>query len=455
MRDAVVGFSRALARKLASNSLTSWSKERIEVGGSRLYHPRAIPHKVVGRAQHIMECDVPYKAICALNVTTCSIGSEPPSYASSIGSRKCCKMGLSWISDLLGWTRITRSQVKVEIVGGGILALVRLGIAARFSARRPVSGCPRRAKPSEGARVFTIVNECETTIWPGIIPGDSFNGGGFALKRGQSVVIKAPVGWSGRIWGRTGCNFDGNGNGSCETGSCGSSLKCTGSGETPATLAEFTLAALDFYDVSLVDGFNLPVVVTPVNAQGGNCSTAGCDDDLRRTCPSELAVRANRKTVACRSACDVFNTDQYCCKGVYGNSATCQPTYYSKTFKAACPAAYSYAYDDPSSILTCNQGDYIITFCSHSYAFTPDRRAAREFGSDLYSGVFLLQFRVISSLGKAAEYESENVLLNHAVGRVLWTLLILWETHRRAHRRRPVMGDDDLIPLGLHVPFLS
>ncbi|RRT50282.1 hypothetical protein B296_00027527 [Ensete ventricosum] len=222
-----------------------------------------------------------------------------------------------------------------------------------------------RAKPSEGARVFTIVNECETTIWPGIIPGDSFNGGGFALKRGQSVVFKAPVGWSGRIWGRTGCNFDGNGNGSCETGSCGSSLKCTGSGETPATLAEFTLAALDFYDVSLVDGFNLPVVVTPVNAQGGNCSTAGCDDDLRRTCPSELAVRANRKTVACRSACDVFNTDQYCCKGVYGNSATCQPTYYSKTFKAACPAAYSYAYDDPSSILTCNQGDYIITFCSH------------------------------------------------------------------------------------------
>ncbi|WOK94621.1 pathogenesis-related protein 5-like [Canna indica] len=220
------------------------------------------------------------------------------------------------------------------------------------------------ANSSEGARVFTIVNECKTTIWPGITPGENFNGGGFALKPGQSVVITAPVGWSGRIWGRTGCNFDRNGNGSCETGSCGSALKCGASGETPVTLAEFTLASLDFFDVSLVDGFNLPVVVTPVNGQGGNCSSAGCDGDLRKDCPSELAVRVGGNTVACRSACDVFNTDEYCCRGVHGNPMTCQPTYYSKKFKAACPAAYSYAYDDPTSIFTCAGADYIVTFCS-------------------------------------------------------------------------------------------
>ncbi|URE25996.1 hypothetical protein MUK42_16227 [Musa troglodytarum] len=180
------------------------------------------------------------------------------------------------------------------------------------------------AKPSEGAGVFTIVNECKTTIWPGIIPGDSFNGGGFALKQGQSVVFKAPVGWSGRIWGRTGCNFDRNGNGSCQTGRCGSSLKCSGSGETPATLAEFTLTALNFYDVSLVDGFNLPVVVTPVNAQGGNCSSAGCDGDLRRTCPSELAVRVDRETVACRSAknrvCS-YHDNRLTCSGTEGGAS--------------------------------------------------------------------------------------------------------------------------------------
>ncbi|XP_011012813.1 PREDICTED: thaumatin-like protein [Populus euphratica] len=218
-------------------------------------------------------------------------------------------------------------------------------------------------KMMECARIFTIVNYCQETVWPAVTPGDNFNGGGFELKSGQSIVFTAPVGWSGRIWGRTGCKFDKNGSGSCKTGPCGTSLKCKASGETPASLAEFTLTTLDFYDVSLVDGFNLPIAVTPVNGKG-NCSVAGCDADLRDTCPSELAVKSNGKVIACRSACDVFNTDEYCCRGVYGNPVVCQPTYYSKKFKEACPTAYSYAYDDPTSIFTCSGTDYIVSFCS-------------------------------------------------------------------------------------------
>ncbi|GAB4844868.1 hypothetical protein Ancab_038259 [Ancistrocladus abbreviatus] len=219
------------------------------------------------------------------------------------------------------------------------------------------------AKLSESARVFTIINDCKETIWPAVTPGENFGGGGFALKRGQAIVYTAPVGWSGRIWARTGCNFDKNGNGTCLTGACGTALQCKASGTPPATLAEFTLAERDFYDVSLVDGFNLPLAVKPINGVG-NCSVAGCDYDLRKNCPTELAEKANRKTVACRSACDVFNTDEYCCRGVYGNSAVCQATYYSKKFKEACPAAYSYAYDDPTSIFTCSGTDYVLAFCS-------------------------------------------------------------------------------------------
>ncbi|KAL0369236.1 UNVERIFIED_CONTAM: Pathogenesis-related thaumatin-like protein 3.5 [Sesamum calycinum] len=219
-------------------------------------------------------------------------------------------------------------------------------------------------KLSECARVFTIVNYCKETIWPAVTPGENFNGGGFTLKPGQTIVFTAPVGWSGRIWGRTGCNFDRNGNGSCQTGACGTSYKCGASGKPPASLAEFTLAALDFYDVSLVDGYNLPIAVTPINGRG-NCSVAGCDADLRPNCPTELAVKGNGgRNVACRSACDVFNTDEYCCRGVYGNPVTCQPTFYSKRFKQACPAAYSYAYDDPTSIFTCSGTDYVVSFCS-------------------------------------------------------------------------------------------
>ncbi|CAA0840843.1 Pathogenesis-related thaumatin superfamily protein [Striga hermonthica] len=218
-------------------------------------------------------------------------------------------------------------------------------------------------KLSECARVFTIVNYCRETIWPAVTPGEYFGGGGFSLRPGQSMVFTAPVGWSGRIWARTGCNFDRGGNGSCQTASCGSSLKCGASGKPPASLAEFTLANLDFYDVSLVDGFNLPVAVTPINGRG-NCSVAGCDSDLRPNCPKELAVTAGGRTVGCRSACDVFDTDEYCCRGVYGNPVTCRPTYYSRRFKEACPTAYSYAYDDPTSIFTCSGADYVVSFCS-------------------------------------------------------------------------------------------
>jgi len=85
---------------------------------------------------------------------------------------------------------------------------------------------------------------------------------------------------------------------------------------------------------------------------------------LRDTCPSELAVKSKGKVIGCRSACDVFNTDEYCCRGLYGNPRVCQPTFYSKKFKEACPTAYSYAYDDPTSICTCAGTDYVITFCS-------------------------------------------------------------------------------------------
>lgn len=211
--------------------------------------------------------------------------------------------------------------------------------------------------------MFTIINSCKETIWPAITPGENFNGGGFSLKIGQSIVFSAPVGWSGRIWGRTGCSFDKAGNGTCQTGSCGNTLKCSASGKTPATLAEFTLSTVDYYDVSLVDGFNVPMTITPINGHG-NCSIAGCDHDLRSNCPNELAVKVNGKVVGCRSACDVFNTDAYCCRGVYGNPVICQPTFYSKKFKEACPTAYSYAYDDPTSIFTCSGTDYVVTFCS-------------------------------------------------------------------------------------------
>nr|CAD1827666.1 unnamed protein product [Ananas comosus var. bracteatus] len=140
----------------------------------------------------------------------------------------------------------------------------------------------------------------------------------------------------------------------------------------PATLAEITLAqtpqSQDFYDVSLVDGYNIPMSMTPFRGTGGRCASAGCVSDLNEVCPAGLAVRggADNRVVACKSACSAFGAPQYCCTGSYGSPQQCKPTAYSRLFKTACPKAYSYAYDDPTSIQTCGAGaSYIVTFCPH------------------------------------------------------------------------------------------
>ncbi|XP_022762094.1 uncharacterized protein LOC111307987 [Durio zibethinus] len=215
------------------------------------------------------------------------------------------------------------------------------------------------------AKNLTLVNQCKETIWPAIITGGgNFHGEGFKLESSQTAFYNAPDGWSGRIWGRTGCSFDQNGNGTCQTGSCGTSLNCTSPGSLPVSLAQFTLGDnIDFYDVSVVDGFNLPIVIKPGDGKG-NCSTAGCDGDLRQNCSSNLAVQSNGTVVGCRSACDAFNTDEYCCRGAYEDPAACLPTNYTKSFKQVCPAASSYAYDDRVSIITCSASDYMVAFCA-------------------------------------------------------------------------------------------
>lgn len=118
--------------------------------------------------------------------------------------------------------------------------------------------------------------------------------------------------------------------------------------------------------MSLVDGYNIPIAMTPYHGSGTNCLPAGCVSDLNRVCPAGLAVRGGGRVVGCRSACAAYGSPQYCCTGQFGGPQTCKPTAYSKLFKQACPKAYSYAYDDPTSILTCAPGtSYVVTFCPH------------------------------------------------------------------------------------------
>ncbi|GAB4832178.1 hypothetical protein Ancab_006195 [Ancistrocladus abbreviatus] len=203
-----------------------------------------------------------------------------------------------------------------------------------------------------------VINRCPFGIWPATAPNT-----------GHTSLIQAPGNWSGRIWARTGCHFTSNTwQPACQTGDCDGRLSCNGLiGTPPATLVEITLHATEnmpsFYDVSLVDGYNLPISVTTWPAMS-NCWIGGCLKDLKSVCPTELEVRdEDGEVVACKSACLAFQHDNFCCRNDYGSPDKCKPNMYSKLFKDACPPYFSYAFDMPSPLVSCKVKELVITFC--------------------------------------------------------------------------------------------
>ncbi|KAK3429153.1 hypothetical protein EUGRSUZ_E00557 [Eucalyptus grandis] len=168
---------------------------------------------------------------------------------------------------------------------------------------------------------FDVTNNCPYTVWAAAVPG-----GGRQLDQGQTWPLDVAAGTTeARIWARTNCRFDGAGQGSCETGDCGGLLQCQAYGVSPNTLAEFSLNQYmnqDFIDMSLIEGFNVPM---EFSSTSGECN----------------------------------RTDEYCC-----NSGSCGPTDYSRYFKDRCPDAYSYPKDDATSVFTCPGGtNYKVVFC--------------------------------------------------------------------------------------------
>ncbi|GJM95085.1 hypothetical protein PR202_ga11783 [Eleusine coracana subsp. coracana] len=134
-----------------------------------------------------------------------------------------------------------------------------------------------------GAANVLVVNNCPFTVWPGAFPPEL--GGGTQLNPGQTWLVPVPAGTKGaRIWARTGCIFFNN-NGRCVTGDCAGALRCEVSGKPPATLAEFTIGedasnAMDYFDVSVVDGFNVPMDFVPSTGGAIRCRDpgSGCAD---------------------------------------------------------------------------------------------------------------------------------------------------------------------------------
>ncbi|CAM0879734.1 unnamed protein product [Alopecurus aequalis] len=140
------------------------------------------------------------------------------------------------------------------------------------------------------AATFNIKNNCGFTIWPAGIPV----GGGFELGSGQSRSVNVPAGTqAGRFWARTGCNFNGGSTGSCQTGDCAGQLSCSLSGKPPATLAEYTLGgSQDFYDISMIDGFNIAMDFSCSTGEALQGRSASCPPPQCYQHPNDVATHA-------------------------------------------------------------------------------------------------------------------------------------------------------------------
>ena len=268
---------------------------------------------------------------------------------------------------------------------GGTASLVASPAAATARAlaarARPAPPQPA-AGAGPGAHRVTFVNRVRQTVWVAAAqnPAHPLAATGWVLPPGHTLTITVPGHWNGRFWGRTGCVFH-HGTGHCQTGDCAGRFQCTGNGAIPATLAEYDMNAwdgLDFYDVSMVDGSNLPMFINVTHGQAAHrvgprgCVPAGCTRPVN--CPRVLRVHAAGSVVGCLSACARFGTDQYCCRGPWAARAACDPAKwpvdYAAVFKQAEPYAYSYADDDATSTYVCSgRCDYRITF-----GLTPRRR---------------------------------------------------------------------------------
>jgi hypothetical protein len=227
-------------------------------------------------------------------------------------------------------------------------------------------------------RSITVTNSCPTDLWPAVLTtnhtGPYVNG--FYLPAKMSLQLWVSHDWTGRIWARTNCSFNESTNtGPCFTGSCGNVMNCTLSGEPPTTLAEFNLLGwqnLSFWDISLVNGFNLPMAIYP-SPSGPKpiCQWATDPESMKDHCPQELVFYADEpksylQVAGCMSACDQYGDAKYCCTGNKNSPDSCSPSRYSKPFKEMCPDAYTYAYDDKTSTFATATGpdwSYEVVFC--------------------------------------------------------------------------------------------
>jgi hypothetical protein len=221
-----------------------------------------------------------------------------------------------------------------------------------------------------------------------------------------------------RLWPKLGCDATGH---ACSVGDNGEGggTPCGPTGCEPpfdskfeVTFADTATSVQSYYDLSLVDGYTLPLSVTPLGAGAntGSCTASDCSTLTPDSCPASeqdgLDLRVPdpadaSKTIACLAPCKAWNYPapygeghpesqepglHLCCPTpidpATGNCtvangcmtpeacrATTDPasvthTSYVALIHARCPSAYSYSYDDAAGLHSCPATvQFQVTFC--------------------------------------------------------------------------------------------
>jgi hypothetical protein len=183
--------------------------------------------------------------------------------------------------------------------------------------------------------VFTFTNNCPQSVWVASQGNPLPEGGGWKMVSGASKTINVPNSLSAaRFWVRTACTLNPQGRLTCASGHCPlpegmyngtDGTMCGGIGALPPnTLVELTLGGNsgdDFYDLSLVDGFNIPISMSAVGGTKSrslpvdskyNCGSPSCPRFNMQRCPPELRLLgSNGEPIACLSICAAVHSEQH------------------------------------------------------------------------------------------------------------------------------------------------
>ncbi|KAF8699062.1 hypothetical protein HU200_034753 [Digitaria exilis] len=184
---------------------------------------------------------------------------------------------------------MSSSSKKKTLVVVQALMMATMSVAMLATA----AGQPSPGTSTSTTTNLTLHNLCPYPVWPLVtanagIPSIPTDADGDPVGRlaghGEGLATLAfPRGtWSGRVVARTGCSTgddDDDVVGRCATGDA-----------PPVTVAQVSVGGPGghaAYSVSLVDGFNVPVVVTPHGFPEGprRCPSLGCAVDLAVDCP--------------------------------------------------------------------------------------------------------------------------------------------------------------------------